>query len=388
MFVYLDNSATTKVAPEVVEIMAKTMTEDFGNPSSLHRMGLKAEKIMENARSLLASAIGASSDEIYFTSCGTESNTTAIRSAWNSMKRRGRRVITTLAEHSSVLRNVEYLERDSADAIYLPVKSDCSFDMDAFREALSEDTVLVSVMHANNEVGTIFPIAEIADELRTVAKDAILHTDAIQSFTKADCNVGRIKVDVMSLSGHKFHASKGVGALYIRRGLQLPALLLGGNQESGFRSGTENLPAIAGFGEAVRLAERAGAERVAHLAGVKDYLKGLILNNIADVRVNTPEDSLPSILNISFLGCRGEVLLHSLEAEGIYVSTGSACSSRSRGSHVLSAMGLSQEEIEGAIRFSFSEDNSLAQMDYVADKLRAAVMSQRKLRRTFSSRKA
>ncbi len=385
MFVYLDNSATTRVAPEVVDMMARTMTEDFGNPSSLHRMGLRAEKILGNARSLLAEAIGASEDEIYFTSCGTESNATAIRSGWDSMRRRGVRIITTAVEHSSVLRNIEYLEGLGAKAIYLPVKSDCSLDMETFREALSEDTVLVSVMHANNEVGTMMPISEIAGELRKVAKDAIFHTDAVQSFGKADCDSGELGVDMMSLSGHKMHASKGVGALYMRRGLHLPALLLGGNQEFGFRSGTENMPAIAGFGEAVRLAERARRERIAHLAGVKGYLRQLILDNIDDVRVNTPEDSLPSILNVSFLGCRGEVLLHSLESEGIYVSTGSACSSKSRGSHVLAAMGLTQEEMEGALRFSFSEDNSVEQMDYVVEKLKAAVENQRKLRRVFAS---
>lgn len=383
MFVYLDNSATTKVAPEVVEIMAKTMTEDFGNPSSLHRMGLKAEKIMEHARTILATAIGASAEEIYFTSCGTESNATAIRPAWSSMRRRGGRVITTAVEHASVLRNIEYIEAMGAEAVYLPVKSDCSLDMDAFREALSEDTVLVSVMHANNEVGTMMPIAEIARELRKVSKDAIFHTDAVQSFTKVDCDVGVLGVDTMSLSGHKAKASKGVGALYMRKRLHFPAFLPGGNQESGFRSGTENMPAIAGFGEAVRLAEESRTERIAHLAKLKSYLKMLIIDNIPDLRVNTPQNSLPSILNISFLGCRGEVLLHSLEADGIYVSTGAACSSKSKGSHVLSAMGLSQEEVEGALRFSFSEENSVKQMEYVVDKLKAAVRSQRKLRRGF-----
>lgn len=383
MFVYLDNSATTRVIPQVAEVMTKTMTEDFGNPSSLYRMGVAAEKILKQARITLAKALNASAEEIFFTSCGTESDATVLLGVWESRKKQGRRIITTAVEHPAILRNCEYLQQQGADVVYLPVKPDCTFDMDAFKAALTEDTILVSVMHVNNESGSIMPIEEIRKEIDKVNRNILLHTDAVQSFEKMDTDVRKLGVDFLSLSGHKIHACKGIGALYVRNGLHIRPFLLGGGQERNFRSGTENVPAIAGLGEAVRLAELNKKERIARIAGIREYLLKLIKNNIEDIKINSPEICAPSVLNISFLGCRAEVLLHTLEQDDIYVSTGSACSSKKKGSHVLTAMGLSPEEIEGAVRFSFSEENTEEQMDFVVEKLKAAVESQRRLRRAF-----
>lgn len=383
MFVYLDNSATTRVIPQVAEVMTKTMTEDFGNPSSLYRMGVAAEKILKQARITLAKALNASAEEIFFTSCGTESDATVLLGVWESRKKQGRRIITTAVEHPAILRNCEYLQQQGADVVYLPVKPDCTFDMDAFKAALTEDTILVSVMHVNNESGSIMPIEEIRKEINKVNRNILLHTDAVQSFEKMDTDVRKLGVDFLSLSGHKIHACKGIGALYVRNGLHIRPFLLGGGQERNFRSGTENVPAIAGLGEAVRLAELNKKERIARIAGIREYLLKLIKNNIEDIKINSPEICAPSVLNISFLGCRAEVLLHTLEQDDIYVSTGSACSSKKKGSHVLTAMGLSPEEIEGAVRFSFSEENTEEQMDFVVEKLKAAVESQRRLRRAF-----
>ena len=383
MFVYLDNSATTRVAPEVAQIMAKTMTEDFGNPSSLHRMGVNAEKLLKKARAQVASALNAVPEEVFFTSCGTESDATVLRGVWESRKKQGRRIITTAVEHPAILRSCEALAKEGADIIYLPVNRDCSFDMDAFRAALTEDTILVSVMHVNNEAGSIMPLAEIRKELDRSKSSTLFHTDAVQSFEKLDTDVHKLGVDLLSLSGHKIHACKGIGALYIKKGLHIRPFLLGGGQEGGFRSGTEAMPAIAGLGEAVRLAEENKQQRIAHIAQVKDYLKQLLAEHIEDITFNSPEQGVCSVLNVSFLGCRAEVLLHTLEQDEIYVSTGSACASHSKGSHVLLAMGLSAEQIEGALRFSFSAENTKEQMEYVCEKLKAAVDSQRRLRKAF-----
>ncbi len=386
MFVYLDNSATTQVKPQVADIMAKTMTEDFGNPSSLHRMGVRAEKLLKQARTQVAGALNASPDEVFFTSCGTESDETVLRGVWESRRKQGKRIITTAVEHPAILRSCEYLQRQGADVVYLPVDRYCRLDVEALKAALTPDTILVSVMHVNNEAGSIFPLADIRRAIDAVDPSILFHTDAVQSFEKLDTDVRALGVDMLSLSGHKIHAAKGIGALYVKKDLHIQPFLLGGGQEKGFRSGTENLPGIAGLGEAVRLAEEGKRERISHIAKVRARLLSLIRENIPDIAVNSPEDGVCSVLNVSFLGCRGEVLLHALEQDDIYVSTGSACSSHKKGSHVLTAMGLKPEEIEGAVRFSFCEDNTEEQMDYVCEKLKAAVSSQRRLRAAFKKR--
>ena len=373
--IYLDNAATTKPCKACLDAMNEALTEDFGNPSSLYNIGLDAEKIVKHAREVIARSIGADPSEIFFTSCGSESDNTAIFGAWNSRKKQGRRIITTSVEHPAVLRCFEKLQQEGADVKYIPVHSDGNLDMDAFRSFLSEDTILVSVMHVNNETGAIFPVEEISEELKKYP-NILFHSDCVQSYGKIKIDVKKMGVDMISLSGHKVHAAKGIGALYIRSGLHIPPYIYGGGQESGFRSGTENVPGIAGFGAAV--------ENMRMLEpGVKNYLKKRLIEEIDELRINSPENGASSVLNVSFLGCRGEVLLHMLEQEGIYVSTGSACSSHKKGSHVLTAQGLSADEIEGAVRFSFSCDNTAEEMEEVVLKLKQYVTMQRRLRKAF-----
>ena len=381
MQIYLDNSATTKPYPEVREAVLKAMDEDFGNPSTLYSLGLRAEKIVKAARKSVAKSIGASDSEMFFTSGGTESDDTAIFGAYEARKKQGRRVITTAVEHPAVLRCFDVLKNRGADVVILPVGKDGCFDMEAFRNALSPDTILVSVMHVNNETGAIFPVREIADELTAYAKARdiarpLFHSDCVQSYGKLPIDVKTLGPDMISLSAHKVHGPKGVGAIYIKKGVHIPAYIYGGGQESGFRSGTENVPGIAGFG--------AAAERIAPAEfTVRNYLKQRLLGEIPDVRINSPEDGCSSVLNVSFMGCRAEVLLHQLEQDGIFVSTGSACSSKDKGSHVLSAMGLSPAEIDGAVRFSFSAENTEEEIDIVMERLKEYVSSQRRLRSAF-----
>ena len=384
MFVYLDNSATTKPYPEVREAVNKVLDSEFGNPSTLYTLGLSAEKIVKASREAAAKSIGALPEEVFFTSCGTEADNTAIFGVWKSRNKQGKRIITTAVEHPAVLRCFEELERQGAEAIYIPVKTDGNLDIDALKAALNDDTILVSIMHVNNETGAIFPIEEIAKEVHKY-KNAVFHSDCVQSYGKLAIDVKKMGVDMISLSGHKVHGPKGIGAIYIRKGLHIPSFVLGGGQESGFRSGTENMAGIAGFGAAISKMNVAGAAK--SMRECKEYLKKRLLDEIENIKVNSPEESAPSVLNISFTGCRAEVLLHTLEQDKIFVSTGSACSSKSKGSHVLRAQKLKPEEIEGAIRFSFSEDNTLEQMDFAVEKIKAAVESQRVLRAAFGKHK-
>ncbi|MCQ2551375.1 MAG: cysteine desulfurase [Clostridia bacterium] len=369
MEIYLDNSATTRQHDEVTEKMSEIMKECYGNPSSLHRMGLDAEKVVKEARKNLASSIGASPEEIFFTSCGTESDNTAL---FGSLKKNKRKIITTRVEHPAILEPCKRLEEMGYEVSYLDVDRDCNISLDQLKSFLTEDTALISVMAVNNEVGKIFPLKEIAKIRDQVDKSILLHTDAVQALGKMDLKVSG--VDLMSASAHKIHGPKGMGMLYVRQGVNIKPYILGGGQEKHFRSGTENVPAIAGFGLAAKMAEPVDPS-------LKEYLKKGLLDGLDDILINSPLDSISSILNVSFLGTRGEVILHSLEQEGIYVSTGSACSSNkaAKGSHVLEAMGLSFKEIEGAIRFSFSNYNTLEEMDYVLDKTINAVKRFRKL---------
>ena len=382
--IYLDNSATTKPAPQVVEAMTAVLTEDFGNPSTLYSLGLSAEKLMKAARSSVAKSIGASDQEVYFTSGGTESDNAAIFGAWEARKKQGKRIITTAVEHPAVLKCFEALKAKGADVVILPVDKDCAISLDDLKEALTEDTILVSVMRVNNETGAIFPIQGIAGLLSSFAKEKgiakpLFHSDCVQSYGKMRTDVSMHGVDLLSISGHKVHGPKGIGALYVKNGVHIPALIYGGGQEKSLRSGTENMPGIVGLGAAAGLIAP-GPFEVSH------YLKDLILGSIQDVKVNSPENGCSSVLNISFLGCRAEVLLHQLEQDGIYVSTGSACSSKSKGSHVLTAMGLKPEEIEGALRFSFNRQNTREEMETTAERLKIYVESQRKLRSAFRRR--
>jgi Cysteine sulfinate desulfinase/cysteine desulfurase and related enzymes len=382
MLVYLDNSATTKPYGEVIREMVKYMEDNYGNPSSLHRMGIAAEKALKEARKSVALSLKVKEEEIYFTSGGTESDNTAIFGAALARKRRGNKIITTQVEHPAVLESCRKLQDAGFQVEYIPVDSHGVIDMEAFESTLDNKTILVTVMHVNNEVGSIQPLSKIA-ELKSRAgekqgTEILLHVDAVQSYGKMPISMNGI--DLLSVSGHKIHGPKGIGALFIQKGLNISPFVFGGGQERGLRSGTENVPAAAGFGFAARQSSNSLGQRTSSMQKVKSYLSEGIRQEIPDVRFNSTEEGSCSILNVSFLGVRGEVLLHTLEQSDVFVSTGSACSSNKKGqSHVLKAMGLNDREIEGAIRFSFCEFNTIEEMDYVLVQLKNAVQKFRKL---------
>lgn len=389
MRVYLDNSATTAQLREVTEEMVHIMNQDYGNPSSLHRMGVESEKYVKKARKTAAGAIGAMAEEILFTSGGTESDNTAIFSAVRQLRRQGDHIITTKTEHPAVLECCRALEQEGFRVTYLDVDEDGFLDPGLLQQAIDPGTILVSVMHVNNETGTIQPLEKIGQVVRQSEK-ALFHTDAVQSFGKLPIPLKTAHIDLLSASGHKIHGPKGTGLLYVRNGLHLPPYLHGGGQERGFRSGTENVPGIAGFAKATEIAYREWETHRQTVRMLRDRLLEGIRTEIQDVRINSPvgrnpygdpaEGCLEYVCNVSFAGTRGEVLLHMLEQSEIYVSTGSACSSNKKGqSHVLSAMGRSPEEIEGAIRFSLSPYNTAEEMDYTVDRLKKAVESNRKM---------
>lgn len=377
MNVYLDNSATTRVYDAVAEKMSDVMRNHYGNPSSLHSAGIDAEKMLKEARLSVASVFGARDKEIIFTSGGTESDNMAIVGAYRAKKRESNHIITTTIEHPAVLDTVKALEKQGAKVTYIGVDRDSRLDMEALSEAASKGAALISVMAVNNETGAMMPLCHV----NNVKGSAILHSDAVQAFCKEE--IDNLPADLISVSGHKIHGPKGIGALFIRQGIRIPALIEGGGQEGGLRSGTENIPGIIGMAEAVKktMGDKSSYERIAHL-NLK--LREGLASEVSDIRINSPENAVPYILNISFLGTKGEVILHKLEQEGIYVSTGSACSSGRNGksgSHVLKAMGLSKEEIEGAIRFSFGAFNTEEEVDYVVEKVKKSVNEFRRLGR-------
>jgi len=382
MFVYLDNSATTKPYKEVIAETVKYMETHYGNPSSLHRMGITAEKAIKEARKSAAASLGAKEEEIYFTSGGTEADNMAIFGTVQARKRRGNKIITSQIEHPAILESCRKLEESGFRIEYLPVDQNGMINMQALEDALDDQTILVTIMQVNNEVGSIQPISEISELKNRIGNklgtEILLHTDAVQSFGKLPIQISGI--DLLSISGHKIHGPKGVGALFIRKGLNVVPYLFGGGQERGLRSGTENVPAIAGFGIAADLNRKNLIKRMESIKTLKMYLAKGIRTEIPDIRFNSNEEGNSSILNVSFLGVRGEVLLHTLEQSEIYVSTGSACSSNKKGqSHVLKAMDRTDKEIEGAIRFSFCEFNTMEEMDYVLVQLKNSVQKFRKL---------
>ena len=383
MTIYLDNSATTRPYDEVTEVVAETMREHYGNPSSLHRMGLEAEKILRGSRESLAAALAVSPGEVIFTGSGTEADNIALLGGARALKRKGKRIITDGIEHPAVLETFRALEQEGFETVFLGVDDHGRIDPDEVKAALTEDTVLVSMMHVNNELGTIQPVEEVGGILKEREK-LYFHVDAVQSFGKLPMKPVTDIADLVAVSAHKIHGPKGMGALYIRKGTNLRSPVTGGGQERGLRSGTENVPGIAGFGKAAEITCGDLAGRTAAIRKVRDYLMKGIKDQIEDIRINSFEDErcVCSVLNVSFPGVRGEVLLHMLEQKEIYVSTGSACSSHKKGqSHVLKAAGLSDEEIEGAIRFSFSAFNTTEEMDIVLDCLKTSVAQIRKITR-------
>ncbi|MGE5583580.1 MAG: cysteine desulfurase family protein [Bacillota bacterium] len=381
MEVYLDNSATTKPIPEVIAAINRAYSDCYGNPSSLHRKGLEAERDLSQARRKMAFALGAAPEEICFTSGGTESNNLAIMGFLKRARHFNKFIATTKIEHPSVLNVFKQLEAEGFEVAYLNVDSSGILKLNEVRAVLEKEPALLSIMLVNNETGALQPIPEIVKLLRSSGKKTIFHVDAVQAFGKVPFRVNSLNIDLLSVSGHKFHGPKGVGALFIKKGVKLEPLFYGGNQENGLRSGTENLPAIAGMSAAAEQAVRSLAEDIAKMRLLKEHLQNEIERNIPDIRINSPSGAncAPHILDVSFLGVKSEILLHALEQDGIYVSSGSACSSRKKSfSHVLQAMGRSEAELDSAIRFSFSRFNELAEIDYVADRLQAQVAALRK----------
>lgn len=373
--IYLDNCATTKIRTEILDKIYESYKNDFGNPSSLHRLGLKSERKIEEARGLISKALKVDNDEIYFTSGGTESNNIAIQSIVNNMRNRGNHIITTKIEHSSILNIMKDYEEKGFDVDYINTDEFGNIDLNEFKNVLREDTILVSIIHVNNEIGSIENIKEIKDIINKSSSKAHLHVDGIQSLGKIKFSLRDLAIDSFSFSGHKIYGPKGIGGLYIRKGINMNPIIFGGNQEKGIRSGTENLQGIIALGEAVRIIYEKYEEESKYVKELKKYTIEKIEEEINDIRINSPiEYTSPYILNISFRNTRGEVLLHYLESEDIYVSTTSACSSKGTGkSHVLESIGLNDKEIEGTIRICFSYENTKEDIDFAVKVLKDSV---------------
>lgn len=352
--IYFDNAATTKEYDEVIKYVSDINENIYGNPSSLHRMGIEAENLTKVSRNFISESIGVNPDEIFFTSGGTEANNLAIFGFLSANPRKGKHIITSKIEHPSVLEVFKSLALSGYQVDYVDVDKEGIVNIDLLNEMVREDTALISIMYVNNETGAIQPIERIAESKR----NAVLHVDAVQAYGKHRFFPKKQGIDLMSISSHKIHGPKGVGALYVNKKNKLKASILGGGQEKALRSGTENVAGIAGFGLAGKLAYKNLDENFIKINNLKNQLLKGIIDDIGDIRVNSCECSSPYILNISFHDVRGEVLLHYLESQNIFVSTGSACSSKqNKKNHVLAAALLSKEEIDGAIRFSFSEFN-------------------------------
>lgn len=366
MEVYFDNSATTKPYDEVMEIMIDTMKNYYGNPSSAHTLGLKSEGKMNESRQIVADTLGCSREEVVFTSGGSESNNFLIR----GFIKEGSHIITTKIEHPSIIGTCRQLESEGIKVTYLNVDNNGRIDLDELDKSINKDTQLVSIMHVNNEIGTVQDIEKVGKLIKEKSSKIKFHVDAVQSYGKYKINVQKYNIDLLSASGHKVHGPRGIGIAYIRKGLMPKPLIFGGGQERSLRSGTENLAAMVGFAKAAEKIYKNLEENYKKVSEVKNYFIDK-LQSIPDAKINSSgEEYSPYVLSVSFRGVRGEVLLHSLEAKEIYVSTGSACSARgNKESHVLHAIGLKSEEIQGTIRFSFSEYNTEEEVDYTIENL-------------------
>ena len=364
--IYLDNNATTKIAPEVFDEMKPYLTDYYGNPSSMHTFGGKLYSKIEESRARVAGLIGADPEEIIFMSCGTESDNTALMSAAESHPQK-RHIITSRVEHPAVFNFVKHLARKGYRVTFIPVDNAGILDIDSFSKALDDDTVVVSIMYANNETGVIFPIQEIGEILRE--RKIPFHTDAVQAVGKLTIDVTKLPVDMLSLSGHKLHAPKGIGALYVRKGTRFYPYIIGGHQENGRRAGTENVASIIGFGKACELAAENLEHEIPYLSRLRDKLERNLLKCCPDVRINgNTEYRLPNTTNISFEYVEGEAILLRLNEYGICASSGSACTSGSlEPSRVLRAMGTPFTAIHGSIRFSLSRYNTEDEIDKVLD---------------------
>lgn len=369
MEAYFDNSATTIVTDAVKDIVVKTMTEDFGNPSAMHLKGVEAEKYVREAAQILAKILKVNEKEIIFTSGGTESNNLALFGGADANKRSGNHIITTSVEHAAVGQPAERLEQMGYEVTIVPVDHRGVVQLEALEKALRPDTILVSTMYVNNEVGAVMPVEEIAKLVHEKSPKALYHVDAIQAFGKYRIYPKKAGIDMLSVSSHKIHGPKGVGFLYINEKARIQPQILGGGQQAGMRSGTDNVPGIAGLGVAAKMVYTDFDKKIEHMYQLKERLAEGFLK-LPDVRLNGMEirEGAPQILSASFLGVRSEVLLHTLEEKGIYVSAGSACSSHKRkAAGTLSAMGMEAAQRESTLRFSFSEENTFEEVDYALE---------------------
>ena len=351
--IYLDNSATTKVCPQAVEKMTEMMTENYGNPSSLHRKGYEAQKELEDVRKTVADMLSAEKEEIYFTSGGTEGNNTAVFGTAGALKRRGNRIVTTSMEHSSVIESVRKLEKDGFEVIYIN-------SVDELANAVTKDTVLVSIMAVNNETGLINPIERVKKMIEKAKSPALFHVDAVQAFGKIPLKPKKLGADILTASSHKIHGPKGAGILYLRKGARIIPLHCGGEQEKKIRPGTEPLPNICGMGAAIKNLPDMD-EELQFMRELNTYCRER-LKEVENVHINSDERCLPYIINFSVEGIKSETMLHYLEERGIYISSGSACA-KGKKSHVLKAMGLSDSLINSALRVSFSRYNTGSDID-------------------------
>ena len=378
--IYFDNSATTKPYDEVIEAVSRGMKEYFGNPSSLHKIGMNCEKRLNEAREYFASTIKCNKEEIYFTSGGSEGNNLILK----GLLKPGHHFITTAFEHHSIISTCKQLEEKGVKVTYLDVDSEGRISLEDLEEAITKDTVLVSIMQVNNEIGVIQDIEAIGKLIKERSSRAKFHVDAVQGYGKLPIDVNKSNVDFLTVASHKIHGPKGVGFIYIKKGIILNSLISGGSQEKGIRAGTENLPGIIGFEKAAQMTFEEMESRYDKVLELKKYFVER-LNEIKDIRVNGEIDGFsPYILNVSFLGVRAEVLLHLLEEQNIYVATGSACTSKSsaaHGSYVIKSLGLSNKEVESAIRFSFSYENTKEEVDYTIDVLKKSLMFLRRVKR-------
>lgn len=381
MEIYLDNSATTKPYKEVTQEIAEAMEKYYGNPSSLHKVGMNAEKKLNECREYIANTINASKDEIYFTSGASEGNNLVIK----GIPKEGNHIITTKFEHHSVLKVYEELEKQGINVTYLDVDKDGMISLNQLENSINKDTVLISIMFVNNEIGSIQNVCEIGKLIKEKSSRAKFHVDAVQAYGKFFIDVKKMNIDILTTTGHKFHGPKGTGFLYLKKGIRPNSLIHGGSQENGLRAGTHNVPGIIALKKACEIACESRTENYIKVLELKTYMIDR-LKEINDIYINSPNDEKhsPYILNVTFKGIRAEVLLHMLEEDNIYVSTGSACTSKTNiasGSYVLKAIGLCDKDAEGGVRFSFSEDNTKEEIDIVINNLKRSLPFLRRIKR-------